>query len=100
MSVSTVNSKSRCKSYHFAVRKGLSRQIAVNEEIRMEMCGPLSGMGAWGDERVSISSGSILPSYVGEEKVPEEWKEMSQVLYSVTLAVQKSLVESNLEGPH
>lgn len=98
--MSTVNSKSRCKSYHFAVRRDLSRQIAVNEEIRMEMCGSSSGTGAWGDERVNTSSGSILPSYVGEEKVPEERKEMSQVLYPVTLAVQKSLVESNLEGPH
>lgn len=44
---------------------------------------------------LGISSGTILPSNVGE-KVPEEWKEMSQVLHPVSLGVQESLV--GLEG--
>ena len=45
---------------------------------------------------LGISSGTILPSNVGE-KVPEEWKGISQVLHPVSLGVQKSLVD--LEGP-
>lgn len=44
---------------------------------------------------LGISSGTILPSNVGE-KVPEEWK-MSQVLHPVSLGVQEGLV--GLEGP-
>lgn len=95
------NSKLSYNSYHFAVRKGISQQIAADEDLRTGICAPLSGMcPCCGSERLG-TPGAILPSYVGEEKVPEEWKEMSQVLNSVPLAVQKNLVERNLEctGP-
>ena len=51
-------------------------------------------------DKAGISLGTILCGYGGEEKALEKWKEVFQVMYLVTVAVQKSMAERNLEGPH
>lgn len=53
-----------------------------------------------GNEKAGVSSGTILCRYIREKKACEEWEEVSQGMYLVTVIVQKNMVEGNLEGPH
>lgn len=58
-------------------------------------------MSTWGMSRQAyLLEPSYVDRYMGEKKAPEEWEEVFQVMYLVTVAMQKSMVERNLEGPH